>query len=171
MENKMLRIAIGCDHIVTPIKNQLRDHLISLGHDVIDMGTYDNTRTHYPIFGKRVAEAVVNNNMDFGVVICGTGVGITNAAQKVKGARVALVRDLHGAKVAREQFDANIIGFGGRITGLGIMEEAVSVFANTEFKGEQSLVDYLDSIVPETANDKEYFEEESKKWEAGEYHD
>lgn len=171
MEKKMLRIAIGCDHIVTPIKNQLRDTLISLGHDVIDFGTYDGTRTHYPIFGKRVAEAVVENNMDFGIVICGTGVGITNAAQKVKGARVALVRDLHSAKVAREQYDANIIGFGGRITGLGIMEEAVSIFANTEFKGDKALVEYLDSIVPESANHSEHFEEESKKWEAGEYHD
>ncbi len=167
----MKRIVIGCDHIVTPIKNQLRDTLIAKGHDVIDVGTYDGTRTHYPIFGKRVSEEVVNNNFDLGIVICGTGVGITNAAQKVKGARVALVRDLQSARVAREQFDANVIGFGGRITGLGLIEEAVEVFMNTEFNGEKELVDFLDGIIPEEANEGEYFKEEKDKWEQGLYHD
>ncbi len=167
----MKRIVIGCDHIVTPIKNQLRDTLIEKGFDVIDVGTYDNTRTHYPIYGKRVAEEVVNNNFDFGIVICGTGVGITNAAQKVKGARVALVKDLQSAKTAREQFDANIIGFGGRITGLGLIEEAVEVFMNTEFNGDEKLVNLLDSIVSPDANKGEYFEEELIKWDKGLYHD
>ena len=132
MERK--RIAIGCDHIVTPIKNQIKNHLISQGHDVVDCGTYDNERTHYPIFGKRVAEEVVNNNFDFGVVICGTGVGISNSAQKVKGARVALVRDLYTAKKSREQYNANVIAFGGRITGTGIIEEAIDIFGKTEKK-------------------------------------
>ncbi len=168
---KQKRIAIGCDHIVTPIKNQIRDYLISKGHDVVDYGTYDNTRTHYPIFGKRVAEAVTKNNFDFGVVICGTGVGVTNSAQKVKGARVALVRDLSSAKIAREQYDANIIGFGGRITGTGIMEEAIEIFMETKFKGDEKLVEYLDSIITSTANSNEYFEEEMCKWEDGLYHD
>lgn len=167
----MKRIAIGCDHIVTLIKDQLRDILISKGYDVIDVGTYDNTRTHYPIFGKKVAEEIKNNNFDFGIVICGTGVGITNAAQKIRGSRVALVRDIKSAKIAREQFDANIIGFGGRITGLGIMEEAIDVFANTKFIGDKKLVDYIDSIITKSANKNEYFSEEINKWNDGYYHD
>ena len=169
MERK--KIAIGCDHIVTPIKNKLRDLLISQGHNVTDVGTYDNERTHYPIYGKRVAEEVVNNNFDFGIVICGTGVGITNSAQKVKGARVALVKDLYSTKKAREQFDANIIGFGGQITGFGIMEEAVEIFSNTKFNGDQELVNFLDEIILDEANKNERFSEEMDKWDKGEYHD
>lgn len=170
-KGNMKRIAIGCDHIVTPIKDAIRDFLISQGHDVLDVGTYDQTRTHFPIFGKRVAEEVVNNNFDFGIVICGTGVGITNSANKVKGARVALVRDLTSVKVAREQFDANVIGFGGRIVGQGFMEEAIELFANTKFIGDKAVVEFLDGIVPDTANKGVYFEEEKIKWEKGEYHD
>ena len=161
MERK--KIVIGCDHIVTPIKNQLKDLLISKGHYVVDVGTYDQTRTHYPIYGKRIAEEVVNNNFDFGIAICGTGVGVTNAAQKVKGTRVALVNDVYSAKQAREQFDANIIGFGGRITGLGIMEEAIDVFSNTEFKGDSKLVEYLDGIVKVEDSTKINFDEEMDK--------
>ncbi len=170
-QGKMKRIAIGCDHIVTPIKNEIRDWLVELGHDVVDVGTYDLTRTHFPIFGKRVAEEVVNNNFDFGIVICGTGVGITNSANKVKGVRTALVRDLYSVKASREQFDANIIGFGGRIVGQGFMQEAIEMFMNTKFIGDKILVDYIDGIVPEEANKGVYFEWEKEKWDKGEYHD
>lgn len=170
-KGQMKRIAIGCDHIVTPIKNDIRNWLISLGHDVVDVGTYDSERTHFPIYGKRVAEEVVNNNFDFGIVICGTGVGITNSANKVKGARTALVRDLSSVVDAREQFDANVIGFGGRIVGQGFMQEAIELFANTKFTGDSALVELLDNIVSEDANKGVYFEDEKIKWEKGEYHD
>ncbi len=166
-----MRIAIGCDHIVTDIKDKIRDYLIAEGHDVIDVGTYDFTRTHYPIFGKRIGEEVVNNHFDFGVAICGTGVGVTNSAQKVKGARVALVRDLMGAKVAREQYDANIIGFGGLITGLGVIKEAIDLFITTPFNGDPKLVAFIDGIIPDDANKGVYFAEELEKWAKGEYHD
>jgi len=169
MERK--NIVIGCDHIVTPIKNKLRDILISKGHNVLDVGTYDQERTHYPIFGKRIAEEVVNNNYDFGIAICGTGVGITNSAQKIKGARAVLVRDLQTAKEAREVYDANIIGFGGRIIGLGIMEEAVNIFMNTKFIGDTKLVEFLDGIISKDANANKNFSIEQEKWEKGFYHD
>ena len=161
MERK--NIVIGCDHIVTPIKNKLRDALISKGHNVLDVGTYDQERTHYPIFGKRVAEEVVNNHYDFGIAICGTGVGITNSAQKIKGSRVVLVRDLQTAREAREVYDANIIGFGGRITGYGIIEEAVDIFMNTKFTGDPKLVELLDSIIPDDANSNRDFSIENEK--------
>jgi len=161
MERK--NIVIGCDHIVTPIKNKLRDILISKGHNVLDVGTYDQERTHYPIFGKRIAEEVVNNNYDFGIAICGTGVGITNSAQKIKGARAVLVRDLQTAKEAREVYDANIIGFGGRIIGLGIMEEAVNIFMNTKFIGDTKLVEFLDGIISKDANANKNFSIEQEK--------
>ncbi len=168
----MSKIAIGCDHIVTPIKNKLKSMLEEQGHQLVDMGTYDDVRTHYPIFGKKVADAVVANEVDFGIVICGTGVGITNAAQKVKGARVALVRDLQGARTAREQLDANIIGFGGNISGIGLMNEVVEIFMNTEFKGNKEVVEYLDSMTTEdTTPADELFKPELIKWDNGEYHD
>lgn len=164
-----MKIAIGCDHIVTDVKNKLKESLIAKGHEVFDVGTYDFIRTHYPIFGQKIAEKVVNKECDFGVAICGTGVGISNSAQKIKGARVALIRDLTSAKVARKQYDANIIAFGGRITGLGIMEEAIDIFINTKFDGKKEVVDFLDNIVKE--NKIVSFTKELEDWEKGKYHD
>lgn len=170
----MKRIAIGCDHIVTDIKNNVRDWLISKGYDVVDFGTYDKERNHYPIFGKRVGEAVASGEFDFGIVICGTGVGITNSASKVKGARCVLARDLHTAKIAREKYDANIIGVGGRITGMGLIENIIEDFLKTEFvEIEENILarDFINGLISEDANKGEYFEEERKKWSEGYYHD
>ncbi|BDV03765.1 MAG: galactose-6-phosphate isomerase [Candidatus Hepatoplasma scabrum] len=164
-----MKIAIGCDHIVTDVKDKLKEALIQNGHQILDVGTYDFVRTHYPIFGQKIAEAVVHKKCDFGIAICGTGVGISNSAQKIKGARVALIRDLSAAKIARKQYNANIIAFGGRITGLGIMEEAVDIFINQKFTGDQKLVDFLDGIVKE--NKEVSFAKELADWEKGKYHD
>ena len=170
----MIRIAIGCDHIVTDIKNEIRQWLIGKGYDVVDFGTYDNERTHYPIFGKRVAEAVANGEFDKGVVICGTGVGITNSANKVKGARCVLSRDVHTAVTARKEYDANIIGVGGRITGVGLIENIIEEFLSAEFEATEENVhvkNFMNSMIDEGANKGECFEEERRKWDEGYYHD
>ena len=170
----MLRIAIGCDHIVTDIKDGLRQWLIGKGYDVVDFGTYDKERNHYPIFGKRVAEAVASGEFDKGVVLCGTGVGITNSANKVKGARCVLSRDIHTAVTARKEYDANIIGVGGRITGIGLVENIIEEFLAAKFDAtEENLIvkKFMDDMIDESANKGEYFEEERRKWNEGYYHD
>ena len=91
-------IALGNDHIVTDVKMQISDFLKAQGHKVIDVGTYDNTRTHYPIYGLKVADLVRDGKADLGVVLCGTGVGISTACDKNVGVRAALVGDVVTAK-------------------------------------------------------------------------
>ncbi len=169
-------ISVGCDHIVTEVKDSVVEYLESKGHEVIDNGTYDKVRTHYPIYGKKTAEKVVNGEADLGVVICGTGVGITNAAAKIKGARVALVRDVETARYSKENLDINILGFGGRITGLGLMENIIDVFLETKFNPTEeniAMVEKLNNMIEKDyANgDEHYFDEFMDKWDRGEYHD
>lgn len=176
-----MKIALGCDHIVTSLKMQVSDHLKELGHEVYDVGTYDNTRTHYPIYGKKVGELVTNGDCDLGIVLCGTGVGISTSVNKTFGARCALVRDCITAQYAREELDANIISFGGMIVGKDLALEIVDSFINAEYKESSenkklisklmALEDkYLDDRKNQTDNDK-FFDEFIEKWDKGLYHD
>lgn len=169
-----MKIAIGCDHIVTPYKNEVFDALKSLGYEVLDLGTFDTERTHYPIFGQKVAIAVAKKEVDFGVVICGTGVGITNSAQKVKGTRTVLVRDVITAVEARKQLDANIVGLGGRITGVGLGIEIITAFLKTKYiatKENKEIISKIDSLIKDENYDTTMFDEEVDKWNKGYYHD
>ncbi|MCP1222788.1 galactose-6-phosphate isomerase subunit LacB [Sebaldella sp. S0638] len=171
-----MKISIGCDHIVTDIKNEMVKYLEEKGHEVFDEGTYDNERTHYPIYGRKVGLRVLKKEADFGIVICGTGVGISNAASKVPGIRLSLVRDVLAAKMARKKYDANVLGLGGRITGIGLIQNIMDEFLGTEYeKNEENenLINKINNLKIENEEIKkeDFFDEFIEKWNQGCYHD
>ena len=172
-----MKIAVACDHIVTDRKNYLVNYLREKGYEVIDCGTYDKERTHYTIYGKKAAEKVVSKEADLGIVLCGTGVGITASATKAAGTRTVLARDISTVAYARKHLNANILGFGGRITGVGLMENMVDTFLDTKFEPtneDLEVIKKLDSIAvtrEDQFKNEHFFDEFLEKWDKGEYHD
>jgi ribose 5-phosphate isomerase B len=131
-----LDIAIASDHAGFALKALLADALAGAGHAVHDLGATDaTTSVDYPDFGRACAEAVARGEAPFGVVVCGSGIGISIAANRVPGARCALVHDHLSACLARQHNDANMIAFGARLIGAETAKDALAVFLETPFEG------------------------------------
>ena len=130
-----MKIAIGNDHAALELKNHIVDYLVREGHEVVNFGTDTPASTDYPIYGARVAHAVANGECERGVVICGTGIGISISANKVRGIRCALCSEPVSAKLTRQHNDANVLAMGARIIGPAMAEEIVHTFLTTEFEG------------------------------------
>lgn len=147
-EEKDMKIAIASDHGGYELKNELRDYLIEEGHDTTDLGTDSTESVDYPQLGKKCAEAVVSGKYDKGIVICGTGIGISIAANKVKGARCALCTDKFMAEMAASHNDANLLALGGRTTSFADAKVITDVWLGTKFEDgrHQRRVDQLNEM-------------------------
>lgn len=135
MENKV--IAIGCDHGGFALKQEIVKHLTKKGIDFEDFGCFSEASCDYTDYGKAVAEAVASGKYEKGILICGTGIGISITANKIKGIRCALCSDCFSAEATREHNDANILALGGRVVGVGLALKIVDTFLNTPFSNEE----------------------------------
>ena len=128
-------IALGCDHGGYPLMQEVKAHLDELGLAYEDFGTYSTDSCDYPIYAKKAAEAVASGKCDRGILICGTGIGISIAANKVRGIRAALCSDCFSAEMTRRHNNANMLAMGARVLGPGLALKIVDTFLNTEFEG------------------------------------
>lgn len=134
-----MKIVIGSDHAGLELKEELKNLLVNEGHEITDVGTNSPASVDYPDFGFEAARLVANGAADRGILVCGTGIGMSIAANKVKGVRAALIHDLYTAIQSRKHNDANVLVLGGRVTGRGLAEEIVKVWLSTEFEGGRHL--------------------------------
>ncbi|MEE8306544.1 MAG: ribose 5-phosphate isomerase B [Gammaproteobacteria bacterium] len=136
-ENTSNIIVIGSDHAGFELKEELKSWLIEEGHTVQDLGTHSTESVDYPDYGKAVGEAVDSGAAGKGIVVCGTGIGISIAANRIKGVRAALCRSGFEARLAREHNDANVLALGQRITATEAAKDCVEEFLKTPFGGDR----------------------------------
>jgi ribose 5-phosphate isomerase B len=129
------RIVIGSDHAGFPVKETIRKYLEAAGYAVDDQGTVSEESVDYPDYGKAVGERVASKQADLGIAVCGSGIGISIAANKVPGIRAALAHDVMTARLAREHNDANVLALGGRVVTGATAVEMVRTFLTTEYLG------------------------------------
>ena len=137
-----MKIGFGCDHAAIDLKNELIEYMTEKGYECVDYGTgYDENgeiiKCDYPNKGREVGEAVVRKDVDYGVLMCGTGIGISITANKFKGIRAALCSDCFSAEATRLHNNANILAMGGRVVGPGLAVKIVDTFLNTPFSEEE----------------------------------
>ena len=139
-------IAIGCDHGGYELKQEIIKYLDEAQFDYIDVGTYSIDSTDYPIYAKSVCKAILSGECDKGILICGTGIGISITANRYKGIRAALCGDCFSAQATREHNDANVLALGARVTGTGLAIKIVETFLNTAFSGDERHLNRIKQI-------------------------
>lgn len=143
-----MRLAIGSDHVGLSLKKYLIQYLTQQGHTLTDVGAYSQEHTDYPLYGYKAAQLVVSGQADYGVLICGTGVGISLAANKVDGIRAVVCSESYSARMARLHNNANIVALGARVVGEAVAQQIVDAFLTTDYEGgrHQKRIDMLTEI-------------------------
>ncbi|MDY3239962.1 MAG: ribose 5-phosphate isomerase B [Anaerovoracaceae bacterium] len=143
-----MKIAAASDHGGFALKEEVKKHLMERGIEVLDLGTHSEESVDYPVYGKACGEAVASGKADLGIVVCGTGIGISIAANKVKGIRCGLCTSVEMARLTKQHNNANILALGGRTTETGLAMEIVDTWLDTEFEGgrHQRRVNLLDQM-------------------------
>lgn len=141
-----MNIALAADHAGFALKNQLEEYLRAAGYDVLDLGTYSEEPVDYPDYAKAVGEALQDGLAERGVLICGSGVGASIAANKLPGIRAAVCHDAYSAHQGVEHDDMNVLVLGGRIVGVELAKELVSAFLGAQFTGEERHVRRVNKI-------------------------
>ena len=142
-----MKLAIGCDHGALTLKNALVNHLVSCGYEVEDFGTYSTDSCDYPDYAGAAAKAVASGQCDKGIVLCTTGIGVSVAANKVKGIRCALLADVWSAKMTRLHNDTNMMALGAGVVGENLALEIADTWLNTEFSGEARHQRRIDKVM------------------------
>lgn len=130
-----MKIGMGNDHVAVDMKNEIRRHLEGRGFEVVDFGTNSSESCNYPVYAEKVAKAVVSKEVDLGILICGTGVGMSIAANKFNGIRCVVCSEPFSAKLSRQHNDSNILAFGARVIGPELAKMIVDQWLDAEFQG------------------------------------
>lgn len=130
-----MKIGIGNDHAAVDMKNEISEYLKEKGYEVVNYGTDSNESCDYPVYGEKVGEAVAHGDVDLGILICGTGVGISLAANKVEGIRAVVCSEPYTAKLSSQHNNTNILAFGARVIGIETAKMIVDEWLNAEFMG------------------------------------
>ncbi len=128
-----MKIVIGCDHAGYNIKNAVVKHVEEKGYEVVDVGTYSTDSCHYPVYASAACKKILDGECDLGILICGTGIGMSIAANKHKGIRAACCSDVFSARLTREHNDANMLCFGERVVGIGTAIDLVDAFLDAKY--------------------------------------
>lgn len=146
-----MKIGIGNDHAALEMKLQIKEFLEEMGHEVVDYGTHTSESCDYPVYGAKVAKAVAFGEVEQGILICGTGVGISLAANKVKGIRCVVCSEPYTAKLSKQHNNSNILAFGARVIGIEMAKMIVTEWLNAEFLGgrHQERVDMIMALEEE----------------------
>ena len=143
-----MKIAIGCDHGGFAHKNAIAEHLKQRGLEVVDYGIYENKSVDYPDIASKLCNGILEGEADLGILVCGTGIGMSIAANKFKGIRAAACSEHFSAKYTRLHNNSNVLCLGGRVIGIGTALELADLFVNTEFEGgrHQNRIDKIEKI-------------------------